>query len=295
MRTLSRVLVVVLCSILSVLNSATAQQVTAPVQGAGTVDPSAALLIQKAMTSLSGGAVVSDIMLTGTATRIAGSEIETGAITLKAFGPRLSRIDFSTSSGIWTEIRGLNAQGLPVGSWSGPDGAAHKLSGHNMMTDAAWFFPALSGLSLDPAKNPSLSISYIGQEDRNGVAVTHLRLFRVHSTPANPPANQKAPLPNKRGIAPPQVEHLTAVDFYLDASSSLPAALEFNTHPDGNAAVDIPVEVEFSDYQNVDGRAVPFHIQESLNGTLYYDITIQSANTNLGLSATEFAVPPAGN
>ena len=53
----------------------------------------------RAIAALAGTAQINDITLTGTATRTAGSDVESGSITLKASGNTLSRIDFNGSAG----------------------------------------------------------------------------------------------------------------------------------------------------------------------------------------------------
>jgi hypothetical protein len=80
------------------------------------------------------------------------------------------------------------------------------------------------------------------------------------------------------------------VDFYLDAGSSLPVAIVFNQHPDNNARVNIPVEIDFSSYQTISGVLVPMHIQRISNGTTILDITLTAAVLNSGLTTSEFSV-----
>lgn len=70
----------------------------------------------------------------------------------------------------------------------------------------------------------------------------------------------------------------------------LPAAITYNIHPDNNALLDIPVEIDFSDYRLVSGVQIPFHIQKCLNNSLLLDFQVQNAAINSGLSASEFTV-----
>lgn len=142
------------------------------------------------------------------------------------------------------------------------------MANHNCVTDAAWFFPGFSVLS--QLSNPNLVATYVGQETKNGVAVQHLHFVVQSADPT--------------GFS----QQLSAEDIYLDASSNLPTALTFGVHPDNNAATDIPVEVDFSNYQVVNGVRVPFRIQERLNGTLFEDIIVQSVVFNSGLSNADF-------
>jgi hypothetical protein len=236
-----------------------------------TSDPQAIALATKALSALTGTVQASDVTLTGTATRTAGSDVETGAVTLKALGTGNSRMDLSTSAGARSEIR-TNANGLPQASWIGFDGASHAMAGHNCLTDAVWFFPAFSILS--QAANANVLATYVGQETRNGESVQHLRFTQPLSATADP-----------SGF----LTSLTAEDLYLDANSFLPIAILFNTHADSNAGVNIAVEIDFSNYQSTGGAPVPLRIQQLINNSLFLDITVQSVTLNSGLTQSTFS------
>jgi hypothetical protein len=234
-----------------------------------TSDPQAVTLASQAFAALIGNARINDVTLTGTGTRTAGSDVESGDVTLKALGIGEARLDLIVAGGTRSEIRNLNSNSTPQGFWIGLDGSVHSIANHNCFTDAAWFFPAFSVLS--QRLNPNLVATYVGQETRNGAAVQHLR-FLVQNG-------------DQTGFS----QQLSAEDIYLDASSYLPVALAFNVHPDENAGANIPVEVYFSNYQTVNGVQVPFHIQQLLNGTLLFDLTIQKVILNSGLSDAAFS------
>jgi hypothetical protein len=236
-------------------------------------DPQAVILASRALLTLTGGATVNDVMLTGAGTRIAGSTHETGSVTLKAKGTQESRIDLALSSGGRAQIRN-QAPGYPQGAWSGPDGISHPISLHNCWTDAAWFFPPLS--SLAALASPDLALSYVGQESRLGISVQHLRFWRQMST--------------RSTNAMHLIQRLSTLDMYLDSASLLPVAITFNLHPDADAETDIAVAVGFSDYRVVSGIRVPFHVQEFVNGGLVLDISITGVSINVGLSDTDFGI-----
>ena len=262
-----------------------------PIQLPAGAAPAALGSAQKAMAALAPSASVKDVTLTGSVTRTAGPDTESGTITLKALGNRLSRVEMNFGSGREIELRGADSRGVPKSSWTGADGTAHSMAGHNTLTDAVWFFPALTSLSRDPAKEANLSVSDFGVQQKNGASVESLH-FGLHQpapsalvkAPSGSAATPKAPLPGARTL-----DELSATEIDLDPGSSLPRSLSFNVHPDNNAQIDIPVEVRFSDYRPVNGVSVPFHIQKYLNGTLHLDITLQSAAINTGLQTTEFA------
>jgi hypothetical protein len=211
------------------------------------------------------------VTLTGTANYIAGSDDETGTATLKAI-VGASRMNLNLSSGPRSEV--VNTSASPAGTWSGPDGVSHQMSGHNLMlVDPAWFFPAF------PITH-GLSAGYVatdvGQETRNGQAVEHVTISQT-STAQTPP-----------GV--PTMAHLSKMDYFLDSATFLPAAVTFSIHPDNNALLDIPIEVRFSDYRAVNGVQVPFHVQKFLNNGLVLDLQFTTATLNTGLTASQFQV-----
>lgn len=237
---------------------------TAPIR-----DATAVTLGAESLQALTGGTSITDISFQGTATYAAGSDIETGTVTLLASGNLASRMNLSLANGQRTEIRN-GAQG----DWIGPDGVEHSMATHNCWPDADWFYPGLSFQALN--SDPGLGMSYIGLETKNGLAVQHIRLFRV--------------VPSSSGVPQPTVLALSTEDVYLDASSYLPLFLDFNIHPDNAFNRDFSVEVAFSSYQNMSGIMLPLRVQKYLNGGLILDLTIASASVNSGLPGSDFAV-----
>ncbi|HEX9223733.1 MAG TPA: hypothetical protein VF860_10415 [Candidatus Acidoferrales bacterium] len=247
----------------------------------GSVQQSAAAqqtppVLQGALNALTGGTAVADVTLAGTARRIAGSDNETGTATLKALATGESRMDLSFASGPRSEVRASSSAAADAaGSWSAADGVWHPIANHNLFADSSWFFPALTIGRL--ASSASYVLSYVGQETRNGQAVVHVTASQQFT---GIPAAQ-APL----------FQHLSQMDIFLDAATLLPAALLFNTHPDNDAGLDIPIEIRFSDYRAVNGVHTPFHVQKYLNNGLVLDLHINTVNLNTGLSAAAFSVP----
>ena len=178
-------------------------------------------------------------------------------------------MDLAIGRGTRSEIRDAST-GIPIGKWIAPSGQSGKFAYHNCLTDAVWFFPALGSL----AGGPNVVFSYIGQEVRNGLSVQHIQSY-IH-----------VPGPSVSRIP----WQLSAIDFYLDASTFLPVAITFNSHPDGNAGTNLFIEIDFSNYQAINGVAVPMHIQRYQQGNLMLDLTITSVSFNTGLPQSLFAV-----
>ena len=234
--------------------------------------PRALALLQQSLAVLTGGQPITDVTLTGTARRIAGSDDESGEATYKAISGA-SRLDLNLSGGARTEIANSTAD-PPVGSWSGPDSVSHAMANHNVLTEPAWFFPAFA--ITRRLSNSFYVATYVGQETRDGQTVQHISVSQTASSP-DPPGG-------------PMLAHLTQLDFFLDSSTLLPVAITFNIHADDNALLDIPIEIRFSNYRSVNGAQIPFQAQKFLNNNLLLDLQFTDAQLNTGLPTSLFNV-----
>ncbi len=234
-------------------------------------DPQAVALAGQAISALSGGTSIFDVTLTANVTTIAGSETLSGQGTLLAKGVSESRVDLVLSNSNRSDIR--NSVNSPHGAWIGPDGVSHPYAPQNCWTDATWFFPVLSSLAM---ADPSVVLSYAGLETRAGRSVQHLRSYRY--------------VPAKSAFTTTLIEQQSTVDYYLDANSSFLLAMTFNAYSDDDQGVSFPVEVDFSNYQIVNGAQVPRHIQKLLNGGLVLDIVVTGVALNSGLADQLFAI-----
>lgn len=217
-----------------------------------------------------GKAPVESAILRGSVEAIAGSDDETVPFDFEAVASGSSRTEIDLGAGKITETRQAVASGS-TGAWSKGSSGPHSIAGHNLMTDAAWWFPIFIEQRL--LSDPNVIVSFVGLE--SGVA--HFQA--MHAAPSSVP-----------DAAAGLVRHLSQVDLYLDFSTLLPAKIVFNVHPDDNAQIDIPVTVQFSNYQAVNGVVLPMHIQRYVNNTLSLDARIQSAAFNSGIAQTDFQI-----
>src|SRR5437588_5356259 len=234
-------------------------------------DAQAVLLAQQAMSALVGSTTITDATVQGTASFVAGSDQETGSATLEGHTGYESRIVLSLSAGQRSEVRNFSSP-PPQGKQSGPDGVWHTMPLHSCWTDPTWFFPALT---LQSALNDQqISVTYVGQGTKAGLAVQHIRLSRV--------------VPGQTTTATSLIQRLSQVDIYLDSTTNLPVAIDFNVHPDTDAGLDLPLEVQFSGWQPVNGIQVPSHIQKFLQGSLTLDLSGVTISVNTGLPQSDF-------
>ncbi len=250
-------------------NLQASQQVNA---SPSTNSPQATTLLRQSLAALTGSTALTDVTLTGSARRIAGSAVESGTATLKALASGAGRIDLSLPSGGRGEV--TNAIVAPAtGAWSGPDGISHPIPLHNLLSEPAWFFPAFA--IAHRLSTTGYVATYVGHETHNGQAVEHVSVLQSSSLQMPP------------GI--PSLTHLSQVDFFLDSTTLLPAAITFNIHPDNDMGLDIPVEIRFSGYQKAGGSLVPYHVQKYLNNGLTLDFQVQTVTVNTGLSSITFS------
>ena len=234
---------------------------------------SASQLLQQSLAALQGNTPITDVTLSGSARRIAGSDDESGTVTYKALPTGAARFDFSYPSGSRSEIHTDISSDL-VGSWSGPDGTAHPSAFHNLVNRSD-IFPAFTLAQL--ASSQYLVVTVADQETKNGHSAYHLSAFlqKFPDLPTNSP-----------GLA----KQLTQTEIFIDTSTLLPIAFDFNTHPDDDLGINLPVELLFSDYRSVNGSQIPFHAQKFLNNTLCLDLQFANARLNTGVSASLFDV-----
>jgi hypothetical protein len=218
------------------------------------------------MTAIVGQSSVSDVTLNAEVVSTYGAETENGTGTFRASGQWQSRVDINVGS----ETR-LDTRNMASGAWQKNGAAVKTYASHNCMTDAAWFFPALSSLS--QAANPSYAFKYIGEEEHASVNTQHIRVSQVF------PQDQSGML-----------AQLSEMDFYLDAASNLPVAIVFQTHADGDLHVNMVTEVRFADYRTVNGVRVPYSFQKMLNGGTILTATVTSAELNSGLTTSLFTL-----
>jgi hypothetical protein len=227
-----------------------------------------ATILAASLAAQAGQTQVQDVTLSGSVESIAGSDDETVPFSFKGTLAGSVRTDINLSSGMLTEIRTVASSG-PMGFWTRGSGEQHPLAGHNMMTDPAWCSPVLVLERI--LSNPATVLSFVGTE--GGLA--HFSAYQ--------------PVPSETPTAATSlVKHLSQIELYLDPKTFLPARISFNTHPDNDALTDLPITVQFSNYQTVNGFTQPMRVQRYINGTLTLDVQVGNATVNSGLSSTSF-------
>jgi hypothetical protein len=158
-----------------------------------------------------------------------------------------------------------------AGQWIGPDGKVHGEANHTLLAEDSWFLPWL--LVHHALDTTHYQLSYVGAETLGSEAVQHFSYWRFSSAP--PESNE-------------ELKNLSRTEIYIDASSFLPVRITFDEHPDNDARAAIPVEVDYANYQTVNGTLIPYSIRKYRNHSLVLDLTVQSATVNSGINAGLF-------
>ena len=225
-----------------------AQQVTTPQQA-----------FQSAIASLNSGNVGA-LQLSGTIEAPSGENSDTGTFSGQCSISGTSQLQMQLSSGTRTENR-LTTAGAASGNWVDEQGRTHAMALQNVQTPAAWFCPQIT-LSSILESSGSMTILFVGSETKNGIAALHYLVA--------PPS-----LSSTSG-ASSSLSAIAQTDIYLNATTLQPVAFDFNAHPDNNALVNIPVEIQFSNYVNLGGVLVPGTVSKYMNGSLV--LTLQPAS-----------------
>ncbi|HMG86728.1 MAG TPA: hypothetical protein VK574_13435 [Terracidiphilus sp.] len=212
------------------------------------------------------GSRVEGLSLSGAAEFMAGATDEAGSFTAQCALNGNSQVNLQLGEFSRAETR-QTAAGTPSGSWTDEQGISHAMAGHNVITPASWFCPAV--MISDIVNNPALSVKFVGQESKNGKSVDHVV---VSALPIDSTSVQM------------WMASLSQTDIFLDSSSLLPVEIDFNVHPDNNAAVNIPVEIRFSNYVESAGVWQPATIEKYLNSTL--TLALQTSSSTPSLAST---------
>jgi hypothetical protein len=263
-------------------------------QSAGPQTIQAASIIQQGITAMTGGAPVTDVTMTGTTTVMVtpinqGSATgptqspDTATVTLEATAVGQGKTSATSSAGTRTEIRDISGAS-PTLIEVGSDGVSHTVTTQTTLSPyPGWFYPLFllkSGLT-----SSSFASSYIGEDVWNGVPVQHIAIWSLPS--AGSTASSMF------------LQQATRHDLYLDASSLLPIGMTFTVPPydpknpnkslvasRGNS-VDSIEQITFSDYRQVQGRSVAFHLHSSMTAgllTITSDTQFSSVVFNSGLT-----------
>lgn len=213
---------------------------------------------QSAIAFSSSGTFPSSIALSGNANWIAGSQTDSGTLSLQASA------DGSTNE-IWSLSTESHAFGKGPLSYSGFDRSCiytdakskqHPVSGRNCQQSLPWFFPSFV---LQPTYAAALTVT-----DRTGDADVAEGLEKLVYTLALPSS------------AVSGASLSTDFTIFYDIHTALPRRLVYQQAFDGDDSRGLEIAIEYGNYSLESGFMVPHHFQRYLQRTLNADCTVST-------------------
>lgn len=241
---------------------------TAGVQ-AQTTSSTVATTLQASLNAMVGQQSLQDATLSGQSEYIAGADDESVPFTYQVTSAGSSRMQLPLAAGTLTETR-LAAVGGPTGQWQKGDGPIQAMMQHNLMTGECWAFPAFIVNMLLTASGET--VTFVAQEG----SLLHITAYEQ--------------LPGLSSAAAALQQSVSGIDLWVDGSTFLPSKVAFNIHPDSSAGINIPVLVEYSQYQMLNGVLMPTEVRKLVNSTPNLNLQVQSAVFNSGLPPSTFTL-----
>ena len=228
-------------------------------------DPQATALLQSAVRSMSGNAPT-DSVATGNVVVVAGSLTTSGTIRILTRGTDETSEQFSLSQSTDTTVYSRGAANATT------YGKTESLSLERTASSLSAAFPLPYLVSA--IANPDEAIQYVGLETLGQAQVRHIRTWNTYKS--NPSLQF--------------LSDFTITDIWLDASTNLPLTISFTRRDGSGSQPKIPIAFSYSDFRSASVVLYPYQIQESVNGTHWATITIQSVALNTGLTDADFPV-----
>lgn len=226
-------------------------------------DPQATALLQSALRAM-GGSIPLDSVATGNVVIVAGSLTSSGTVRILTRGTDQTSEQLTLpqstqtviySRGAANEIDGANTQTLSLERTASCHSPSFPLP-----------FLAAAFANLDEA------LQYVGQETLGKAQVQHIRTWNTYNS--NPSLQF--------------LSDFTITDIWLDASTNLPLTISVTRRNGSGSQPKTPIVFSYSDFRSANGVLYPYQIQESVNGTPWATITIQSVVLNTGLTDADF-------
>lgn len=234
-----------------------------------TRDPQALTILTQCLQAAGGTqaiAAIQDFTATGRITYNWANQPVQGSVTVRGRGTGQFRLDANLADGnlSWAVNNG-------IGLYKKLDGSTTHIFFPNAVNFGSLTFPyAYIAASL---ADPSTNISYIGIDTKNGKKTYDIRLQQTFSSERDP-----------NGV----LSKLTQRDFFIDTGTFQIVRTADMVHPEKVATIDIPHEMDFSDYRSVNGVMVPFSIGEMTVGQHTYTIQLDQVHFNTGLQDSDF-------
>lgn len=254
------------------LFAGTATAATKPKQYAVTTDPQALQVAQACFTAMGGAqalAAYQDSVVSGTVNIASGSSQPATSypIRIESKGLRETRVELQKPAG--KNIRIVN-QGMGV--IIRPNGAIKKLYSNNTFHEHVNHIPLLSVLAELGSTNINLLYKGTAQVQNQTEDVIEIDF-----------------IPNLANAA--FFASSSATLLYVNQTTQLVDKIQRASFYEGDEKHTFNEETYFSNYQSVNGVLVPYHVSVFVDGQPESDFVFTSAQLNVGLPDSDFAIP----
>jgi hypothetical protein len=234
-------------------------------------DPQAVAVIQQAFAAMGGQAAIAQIqtvLAQGAIGPTQGSDIRGGNFTWKdQFSPQGHEFRSEFQSGGQTEVF---ASGHGTPGWM-HHGHVKTFTPHVANAELPIHLPAV--ILATRLANPNYSMTLAGQTQLNGQPA-----IRVHFTIDSDIVQ----------------ETLGVEDWFFDPASGLPLRIEYRVPDTFDALKFVPAAAEYSNFQTVQGVAVPFRIIGYEDGSPRSIVTVSSVTINSQIVSSDFDLAGGG-
>lgn len=210
-----------------------------------------------------------DFTATGSITYFwAGDKVQ-GAAIVRGRGVDQFRLDANLPAGTRSY-----AVSHGVGALKGTDGTVAPIPYHNTLNIGVLTFPFPTILAR--LNNLATTITDKGLvTDAAGTSLHQVRVQAQFSSQVDPDG---------------ALGNLTVTDYFVDPTSKLLVKAVGSTHPIQTLTVSYPHEVDYADYQILNGVNVPTTVREKVGGQTIWELHIASLAFNTGLTDSVFAL-----
>jgi hypothetical protein len=230
-----------------------------------TVDSQSLTILQASLRAM-GGSVPSDSAAAGAVTTVAGGQTDHGTIRILTEGSGETSVEMAMPDATRTTVYANGQASESVG------GVLTPLPLELAVTSKAPEFPVPFIAAL--LSDSDASLQYVGLESSEGQSVYHIRVW-----------DSFASRPDLQPLA-----SFSTHDIWIDTTSGLPQRIGYVRRPAHGAVAGVRVDIWYSAYKQIGGVSYPMTIEESLNGTPWATITIQSVSFDTGLSDRDFSL-----
>lgn len=209
---------------------------------------------------------IQDFTASGSITYNWAGESVNGSVTLKGRGKGQFRLDADLPNGrlSWAVNNG-------DGFYKELDETTRHIFYPNAVNFGSLTLPYVDiAVSLN---DQSASLSYVGVNTQDNRKTYDIGIQQVLPSDRDP-----------TGI----LGKLTRRDFFIDMQTFQIVRVSDMVHPEKITTIDIPHEIEFSDYRPVNGVVLPFSISEKTDGQHTYTIQVSQMSFNSGLQDADF-------